>query len=234
MPRCSIHTSENSHVSFLFYFLWCAGNYEHNGRTRQIELWNACRALNIPAENITLVNATLLQDDPAATWKSPIIAKQILKQVHSLDIDVIITFDREGVSHHPNHCAIFYSSVSVYVASLLPDGWYFICGNCTRPHHTPTICFILFSCIQDAAYSHLTLSMYAENIHLYSIYCWAWQYPATGVFSVGAIFVCCRKRWPNIVHRWCGSDGCTSFSHVTWLSIRCAKWMCPMRNWKYK
>lgn len=81
--------------------------------------------LNIPAENITLVNASQLQDDPSANWKSPIIAKQILKQVHSLDIDVIITFDREGVSHHPNHCAIFYSSVSVYVASLLPDGSYF-------------------------------------------------------------------------------------------------------------
>lgn len=118
---CIVHGSNHlsNHVTFI------AGNYGNNGRTRQIELWNACRVLNIPAENITLVNASQLQDDPSANWKSPIIAKQILKQVHSLDIDVIITFDREGVSHHPNHCAIFYSSVSVYLASLLPDGSYF-------------------------------------------------------------------------------------------------------------
>lgn len=85
-------------------------------------MWNACKLLHIPAENITIINATQLQDDPSVSWKSQIIAKQILKQVHSLDIDVIITFDREGVSHHANHCAIFYSSISIYVASLLPEG----------------------------------------------------------------------------------------------------------------
>lgn len=108
-----------------FIYLLRLGNYEQNGCTRQTELWNACRVLNIPAENITLINATQMQDDPTAHWKSPIIAKQILKQVHSLDIDLIITFDREGISHHANHCAIFFSSVSVYVASLLPAGLYY-------------------------------------------------------------------------------------------------------------
>lgn len=50
------------------------------------------------------------------------IAKQILKQVHSLDIDAIITFDRDGVSHHPNHSAIFYASTSIYLAGLIPEG----------------------------------------------------------------------------------------------------------------
>lgn len=92
------------------------------GNIRQHELWNACKILNIPNENITLVNATLLPDDPTVAWKPQIIAKQILKQVHSLDIDTIITFDRDGVSHHANHCAIFYSSISIYVANLLHEG----------------------------------------------------------------------------------------------------------------
>lgn len=68
------------------------------------------------------MNATLLPDDPTVTWKPQIIAKQILKQVHSLDIDTIITFDRDGVSNHANHCAIFYSSISIYVANLLSEG----------------------------------------------------------------------------------------------------------------
>lgn len=68
------------------------------------------------------MNATLLPDDPTVTWKPQIIAKHILKQVHSLDIDTIITFDRDGVSHHANHCALFYSSISIYVANLLQEG----------------------------------------------------------------------------------------------------------------
>ena len=93
---------------------------------RQHELWNACKILNIPHENITLVQATLLPDDPTTAWKPQIIAKQILKQVHSLDIDTIITFDRDGVSHHANHSAIFYSSISIYVANLLHEGNVFI------------------------------------------------------------------------------------------------------------
>lgn len=42
--------------------------------------------------------------------------------MHSLDIDTIITFDRDGVSHHENHCAIYYSSISIYVANLLHEG----------------------------------------------------------------------------------------------------------------
>lgn len=80
--------------------------------------------MKIPAENITLINASQLQDDPTVTWKPIIIAKQIMKQVHSLDIDTIVTFDRDGVSHHANHCAVYYASISVFVSNLLPEGKY--------------------------------------------------------------------------------------------------------------
>lgn len=115
------------------------------GNIRQHELWNACKILNIPAENITLVNATLLPDDPTAKWKSQIIAKQILKQVHSLDIDTIITFDRDGVSHHENHCAIYYASISLYVANLLHEGAFDlhavpICMQCTLTRFSVSGC----------------------------------------------------------------------------------------------
>lgn len=105
------------------------------GSQRLNELWKACTILNIPNENITLFKATLLPDDPTATWKSQIIAKQILKQVHTLDIDTLITFDRDGISHHPNHCAIFYSSISIYVANLLQEG----------RNHIPASNYILFN-----------------------------------------------------------------------------------------
>lgn len=104
------------------HFRLFSGNHGKLGNQRQQELWSACKVLNIPDENITVVNATLLPDDPNVTWKPQLIAKQIIKQVHSLDIDTIITYDRDGVSHHANHCAIFYASISLYVTNLLQDG----------------------------------------------------------------------------------------------------------------
>lgn len=135
--------------------IFCAGNHAKMGRERQHELWNACKILNIKDENITLFKATLLPDDPTIAWKSQIIAKQILKQVHSLDIDTIITFDRDGVSHHSNHCAIFYASISIYVANLLQEGkksFSFVChlffeiGN--------VFCFFFLFQLQAVDYLH--------------------------------------------------------------------------------
>lgn len=60
-------------------------------------------------------------DDPQVHWKAETIASQILKEVESLDIDALITFDREGVSHHPNHCAIYYATASLCLARLIPN-----------------------------------------------------------------------------------------------------------------
>lgn len=99
-----------------------AGDYEHKGNTRQNELWNSCKLLNIHDENITLIRATNLPDDPTVSWKSQLIAKQVLKQVESLDIDAIITFDRDGVSNHANHSAIYYATASICISGLIPDG----------------------------------------------------------------------------------------------------------------
>lgn len=41
--------------------------------------------------------------------------------IESLDIDAIITFDRDGVSNHPNHCAIYYSVASICLAGFMPS-----------------------------------------------------------------------------------------------------------------
>lgn len=71
-------------------------------------------------ENITLITATHLIDDPNVNWKTETIAKLILRSLESLDIDVLITFDREGVSHHPNHSAIYYATASLCLSGLIP------------------------------------------------------------------------------------------------------------------
>lgn len=65
-------------------------------------------------------NSTLLRDDPHSNWKTELVAKQIQKEVESLDIEALITFDRDGVSYHPNHCAIYYAAASLCLAGYLP------------------------------------------------------------------------------------------------------------------
>lgn len=96
------------------------GNFENKGSFRRKELWDSCRILGIPESNITLVNATYLPDDPNVEWKVESTAKIILNTVESLDIEGIITFDRDGISQHPNHCAVYYSTASLCLAKLLP------------------------------------------------------------------------------------------------------------------
>lgn len=97
------------------------GDYEGEGSRRREELWNACAVLNIAEENVTLVNATLLPDGPHFDWKIETICQFISKEVETLDIDLLITFDRHGVSHHPNHCAIYYAVASLCLSKLIPE-----------------------------------------------------------------------------------------------------------------
>lgn len=85
-------------------------------------MWQACAQLGIPESNIILVNATNLPDDPNVDWKTDAVANIILHTVESLGIQAIITFDRDGVSQHPNHCAVYYAAASLCLANLLPKG----------------------------------------------------------------------------------------------------------------
>ncbi|KAL7730080.1 hypothetical protein ACLKA6_009361 [Drosophila palustris] len=96
------------------------GNFEQKGQVRREELFRACKRLGISESNIILVNATNLPDDPNVEWRSDAVASFILHTVESLDIQAIFTFDRDGVSSHPNHCAVYYAAASLCLANLLP------------------------------------------------------------------------------------------------------------------
>ncbi|KAH8420721.1 hypothetical protein KR222_003121 [Zaprionus bogoriensis] len=98
------------------------GNYEQQGQVRRDELFRACKRLGIVESNIILVNATNLPDDPNVDWRADAVARFILHTVESLDIQAIFTFDRDGVSSHPNHCAVYYAAASLCLANLLPKG----------------------------------------------------------------------------------------------------------------
>jgi len=98
------------------------GNFEHKAKVRRQELWRSCSKLGIPESNIVLMNATNLPDDPYVDWRPDAVASLILHTIESLDIQAIFTFDRDGVSSHPNHCAVYYAAASLCLANLLPKG----------------------------------------------------------------------------------------------------------------
>lgn len=98
-----------------------SGNYEGKGNERRKELWKACYTLGVPDCNICLISDTRLQDNPKAQWPVPVIAKLIQQQLEALDIDTLVTFDRGGVSSHPNHSAVFYAVAYMFVEKNMPQ-----------------------------------------------------------------------------------------------------------------
>ncbi|ALC47316.1 CG4433 [Drosophila busckii] len=96
------------------------GNFEQQAQLRREELFRACKRLGVVESNVILVNATNLPDDPNVEWRPDAVAGLILHTVESLDIQAIFTFDRDGVSSHPNHCAVYYAAASLCLANLLP------------------------------------------------------------------------------------------------------------------
>lgn len=105
----------------IFVLCLSEGNFGQKGDLRRQELWDACESLGIKPEDISLLNATHLQDDPAIEWKTVTIANQILKHLEALDADLLVTFDKDGVSAHPNHCAIYYATASLCLSGMIPN-----------------------------------------------------------------------------------------------------------------
>lgn len=105
----------------IFVLCMSRGDYEKQGHVRKDELWSACKCFEIKAQDITLIHCTQLPDDPNAEWKVELISTLILNQVEALDIDLLITFDKDGVSQHKNHQALYYATASLCLSGLIPS-----------------------------------------------------------------------------------------------------------------
>ena len=97
-----------------------SGDFDKLGHTRKDELWRSCKEFNIKPEDITLINCTEMQDDPNNDWKVEIVSSFILKHIETLDIDLLITFDKDGISNHKNHQAIYYATATLCLSGLMP------------------------------------------------------------------------------------------------------------------
>lgn len=97
------------------------GDFNKLGHIRKDELWESCRVFNIKSQDITLLSCTQLQDDPSVEWKVEILSQLILNYVETLDIELLITFDKDGISQHKNHQAIYYATAALCLSGLMPS-----------------------------------------------------------------------------------------------------------------
>ncbi|XP_047067253.1 probable N-acetylglucosaminyl-phosphatidylinositol de-N-acetylase [Lolium rigidum] len=82
------------------------GNADGLGNIRTEELYKACAALKIPAEQVEVLDHQKLQDGFQEKWDHRLLAELTMEQIRLWDIDMIVTFDSCGVSGHPNHCDV--------------------------------------------------------------------------------------------------------------------------------
>ncbi|CAL4167242.1 unnamed protein product, partial [Meganyctiphanes norvegica] len=97
------------------------GNHYGQGKVRQQELWNSCLKLGVQKENIYLFRCDDLPDDPSIVWPTVHTANLINQYIHALDIDMVVTFDLNGVSGHVNHQAVYSSVQHLVEEDLLPE-----------------------------------------------------------------------------------------------------------------
>ncbi|KAG8820731.1 N-acetylglucosaminyl-phosphatidylinositol de-N-acetylase [Serendipita sp. 401] len=121
----------------LFSLTVSNGNNDGIGLSREPELRSSLAILGIPSERSFLLNHpsvfiltwrpllftldySLLQDNFTETWDARVIAEAISPYIVSQKISTILTFDRHGVSSHPNHYSLYFGAQ--YLLASAPVG----------------------------------------------------------------------------------------------------------------
>ncbi|XP_072496152.1 N-acetylglucosaminyl-phosphatidylinositol de-N-acetylase isoform X3 [Notamacropus eugenii] len=84
-----------------------AGNYYNQGAVRKRELLQSCDVLGIPPSSVTIIDHRHLPDDPKVQWNTELVATLLLRHIQANHIDLVVTFDTDGVSGHANHIALY-------------------------------------------------------------------------------------------------------------------------------
>ncbi|VDD87335.1 unnamed protein product [Enterobius vermicularis] len=104
------------------YFLCIStGNQNGFGKLRKTELAQAIQIHGFSVDNLTILDYDSFKDG-FFVWCKEELAKAALKYIEMLEIDVVITFDEDGVSLHPNHASCFRALQYLYSNGLLPAG----------------------------------------------------------------------------------------------------------------
>ncbi|XP_074350091.1 uncharacterized protein LOC141689638 isoform X2 [Apium graveolens] len=82
------------------------GNADGIGNIRKEELYQASSILEVPQNQVKILDHPNFQDGFGEVWDCDLLAGIINEEINTNAIDTIITFDRNGVSGHCNHCDV--------------------------------------------------------------------------------------------------------------------------------
>ncbi|WVQ71286.1 hypothetical protein IAR50_000812 [Cryptococcus sp. DSM 104548] len=82
------------------------GNGDGLGHVRKDELYAGYKTLGVAEDHVTLIDNSDLQDGMSTEWDPALVASFITDSLSANPVDVIITFDGQGVTSHSNHKAI--------------------------------------------------------------------------------------------------------------------------------
>ena len=82
------------------------GNSEGLGSIREKELNASCQRLGVDLSRCLSLNVTDFQDGSRRWWPKGNISEIVQKYIKQFRIDLLITFDRGGISGHTNHKSI--------------------------------------------------------------------------------------------------------------------------------
>jgi N-acetylglucosaminylphosphatidylinositol deacetylase len=63
-----------------------------------------------------------LKDGHGNEWPVEEVAAIAERHMLQLSVDLVVTFDRHGVSGHPNHQALFYGIAALHLKERIPEG----------------------------------------------------------------------------------------------------------------
>lgn len=82
------------------------GNAAGLGAVRARELRQSCAVLGVADDRVRLVDNDALQDGMCTHWSPDAVAAEVDAAVVALRPEAIVTFDKWGVTRHPNHIAV--------------------------------------------------------------------------------------------------------------------------------
>ncbi|KAJ8771965.1 hypothetical protein K2173_027142 [Erythroxylum novogranatense] len=155
------------------------GDADGLGKTRKDELCRACAVLQVPLQQVKVLNHPELQDGFGLVWDHNLMAQIIEEEVSAHEINMIITFDKYGVSGHCNHRDVHYGvrKVMHHIPQRSIEAWELVSINILRKYSGPvdiwlSMLFAITSkgthCLQN---EHTSRSFHAMAAHSSQ---WVW------------------------------------------------------------
>ncbi|GAB2219746.1 hypothetical protein Droror1_Dr00007383 [Drosera rotundifolia] len=115
------------------------GNSDSLGDTRKAELYDACAILQVPLKQVKIIDHMDLQDGFGKMWNHTLVAEIVKEEVISRAIDLVITFDRYGVSGHCNHRDVHFGVRKVWIdlQERNIEAWELVSTNILRKYSGP-------------------------------------------------------------------------------------------------